>query len=435
MDENRMRFGVGVLVVSAIAVGALLTLMFGAAPRVLNDDYTLSVVFPSSEGVNPDSPVVRDGVKIGRVEDIRLLEEGGVLMTLALDRDQKLTHRYVPKIGAGNFVTGDAKLEFVRATPREIETFYVDSPDLLDQAYTDGEFFRHGDRVQSLFAIQDDVSQTLRTIAQAGESIAGAGDRVGELAVNANDVIGGTDAKIDRVADEAVKALEELQAAIRDVRRITGDDRLKQNLDRSVEQFPGLLEEVGRTLKTTQTTFQRFDDVGERFDRVGASAEAGIEELRVGLNEVVREANSAAVSFRKAGDQTEQTVVQAREVIDDAEQTFQNLSEITRPIAQRSDAIADSLVNNLQSLDRTLNQAESFITSLNRSEGTVGRLIKDPELYYRIRRAVENIELATARVRPILDDVRIFTDKVARDPRQLGVRGALTKRPTGTGRK
>ncbi|MBW8885216.1 MAG: hypothetical protein JF612_10690, partial [Planctomycetia bacterium] len=30
---------------------------------------------------------------------------------------------------------------------------------------------------------------------------------------------------------------------------------------------------------------------------------------------------------------------------------------------------------------------------------------------------------------------RIFSDKIARDPRLLGVKGALDRRPTGTGNK
>jgi phospholipid/cholesterol/gamma-HCH transport system substrate-binding protein len=45
--------------------------------------------------------------------------------------------------------------------------------------------------------------------------------------------------------------------------------------------------------------------------------------------------------------------------------------------------------------------------------------------------AVDNVQEVTERLRPIVNDVRVFTDKIARDPRQLGVRGALDRRPTG----
>jgi phospholipid/cholesterol/gamma-HCH transport system substrate-binding protein len=56
-------------------------------------------------------------------------------------------------------------------------------------------------------------------------------------------------------------------------------------------------------------------------------------------------------------------------------------------------------------------------------------------LYDRINRAAGNVEEATQRIRPILEDVRIITDKVSRDPRMLGVKGALDRKPPGAGLK
>ena len=40
-----------------------------------------------------------------------------------------------------------------------------------------------------------------------------------------------------------------------------------------------------------------------------------------------------------------------------------------------------------------------------------------------------NVRKLTQELRPIVDDVRVFTDKIARHPEQLGVRGALDRRP------
>jgi phospholipid/cholesterol/gamma-HCH transport system substrate-binding protein len=44
---------------------------------------------------------------------------------------------------------------------------------------------------------------------------------------------------------------------------------------------------------------------------------------------------------------------------------------------------------------------------------------------------VSNVNHLTLELRPIVDDVRVFTDKIARHPEQLGVRGALDRRPAG----
>ena len=52
-----------------------------------------------------------------------------------------------------------------------------------------------------------------------------------------------------------------------------------------------------------------------------------------------------------------------------------------------------------------------------------------------IKSALGNAEDITSRLKPIMDDIRIFSDKIARDPRQLGLKGALDRRPVGTGNK
>lgn len=192
MDENRLRFGVGVLVISAIGIGIILTFLFGAFPSVLNRDYTLSVVFPSSEGISVNSPVFRDGVRIGRVSDIKLRDEGGVLVMLAMDSAQPLTHNFIPRIGSGNFVTGDSKLEFVKASAAELNSIFPDDQQIISTPYSDEEFLDYGKKSPGLLDMQNDLQETFDAIRSAGESIAVAGESVNQLAIEVRDVVGGT---------------------------------------------------------------------------------------------------------------------------------------------------------------------------------------------------------------------------------------------------
>ena len=54
----------------------------------------------------------------------------------------------------------------------------------------------------------------------------------------------------------------------------------------------------------------------------------------------------------------------------------------------------------------------------------------DPALFEAaVAQAAANVNNLTRELRPIVDDVRVFTDKIARHPEQLGVRGALDRRP------
>ncbi len=66
----------------------------------------------SAAGVSENTPVLRDGVRIGRVTKIELKPEGGVRLSLAIDADRQLTRNYVPRTVSGSLITGDAKLEF-----------------------------------------------------------------------------------------------------------------------------------------------------------------------------------------------------------------------------------------------------------------------------------------------------------------------------------
>jgi phospholipid/cholesterol/gamma-HCH transport system substrate-binding protein len=402
MDENKLRFGVGVLVISAIGIGIILTFLFGAFPSVLKKNYTLIVHFASAEGIGVNTAVLRDGVRIGRVASIELDNaKGGVEVTLAMDASKTMTRRYIPRIGTGNLVTGDAQLEFVLAKPDQLKEIFPPKPDepkpdAANEPYLDGEYLDYGKNSESLFEMQVDLQQTFEAIRNAGESIAIAAESVNQLASSVNKVIGGTDSKIEQVADEAVKALKEFNGAMADVRAIVGNPILRESFEKSVIKLPDVLNEAQLTLDSTRRTFESFERVGEQFEKVG---------------------------------------VAAVETVNSAQQTVKNIEQFTEPLAQHSDELVNQVMGTMSRLESTLAEVDEFGKALNNKDGSVHLLLEDKEMYWKIRRTVENIESATARVRPILDDVRIFTDKVARDPRQLGVRGALSKRPSGMGLK
>ena len=414
MDENRLKFGVGVLVISAIGIGIILTFLFGAFPSIFNRDYNLSVVFPSAEGVGLNTKVVRDGVAIGRVSDIELRDEGGVLMTLTMDSDFPISHRYVPRIGSGNFVTGDAKIEFIPASQTQLARIYKDDQQRAAELYTPGEYFNDGTKSESLFEMQNELTDTFDAIREAGDSIAMAGQSVDQLAKEMREVVGGTDGKIDQVSDSAVIALEEFQAVMRGVREIVENPQIKNGLESTAEELPKLLANAQKALAQTEKTFDSINRVGRQFEKVGIAAEETV------------------LSAKSAVQRTEKSLTGT---VENAEKTFANLAQFTEPFAERGDQYAAQILQTLAGLDRTLAEVETFGRTLNNSDGTVKKLLEDDEVYYQVRRTVENIEAATARIRPILDDVRIFSDKIARDPRQLGVRGAISKRPGGAGMK
>ena len=396
MDENKLRFGVGVLVISAIGIGIILVFLFGAFPTVLTREYTLAAVFPSAEGIAANTPVVRDGVRVGRVSSIDLRDEGGVLVTLSMDTQYQLPHRYVPRISSGNFVTGDAQLEFVRAPEPTLLSIFGDDREIIDKPYTDGEFIDYGTKSESLLELQGGMEDTFSSIQTAGESIATAGDSVNQLAGEVRAIVDGADTRIDQVSAEVLQTLEDFQSVLADIKLLTGNEELRQDIETSISRLPDLIDGMEQTLSAADSVFDTLDSAGAQFEQVGIVAE-----------ETVRNANS----------------------------TIENLEQFTEPLAERGEELVGQAISSLASVEAGMNQLSQFGESLNNSDGTLKRLIEDDEIYWQVKRTIENVEMATARIQPILDDVRTFSDKIARDPRELGVRGAISRRPSGLGRK
>lgn len=407
-----MRFGVGVLVVASLGIAVILTFFFGAYPNLFAGRYTVTVRFDEAPGVSVDTPVLKNGMRIGRVVDTQLLlgdgpdEKEGVLLTLEIDDDYPLRLDQVPRVTSGSLITGDAQIEFVRANKPQLLSMFdgqagtppnnqlePEEQELAKQPMRAGIYLEWGevetDPLEMVVELEDEVRSTLETIQQAGESIESAGRSVNRVAVQVEDLLGGEEGEIRELARRARSAIENFDLALQDVRSVIGDPELQESLRASVAQFPVFLEEAQRTLQTTQRTL-------ESFERVGAAAE--------------------------------RTVLSA-------EKTAENIAQFTDPLAENGEELVATLMRSLGNFDRTLVQIGDFSEQLSRSDGSLRRLLEDDELYWQVKRVMDNIEGASVQIRPILNDVRVLSDKLARDPRQLGVKGALDPRPSGLGLK
>ncbi|MEM7313636.1 MAG: hypothetical protein AAF497_10845, partial [Planctomycetota bacterium] len=132
-------------------------------------------------------------------------------------------------------------------------------------------------------------------------------------------------------------------------------------------------------------------------------------------------------------------------VVDKANRNLENLEGLTGPLGERGESYAASLDASLEKIDVVLHNLVSFSDAINSREGTIGQLVYSTELYdrinegvARINRVVENTEDITQQVGPMIDgikpiiyDLRVFSDKVARDPGRIGLKGALDRRQSG----
>jgi phospholipid/cholesterol/gamma-HCH transport system substrate-binding protein len=98
------------------------------------------------------------------------------------------------------------------------------------------------------------------------------------------------------------------------------------------------------------------------------------------------------------------------------ESNLRNLEGLTEPLGQRGDAIVGNIDSGIARLNDILAQAEQFSRRLNSREGTLGQLLDNREIYDELNAAAANVNELTRQLKPIVQDARIFADKIARHP-------------------
>ncbi|MCA9132782.1 MAG: MCE family protein [Planctomycetales bacterium] len=393
MDEQGYRFGVGVLVVASLVIAVILILFFGAAPNFFSEKYNVTIRFDEAPGVATDTPVRKNGVQIGRVKSVQLLDEDGVDLTLELDAKVKIRAGEQPRISQGSLITGDAIVEFIQPTQESLLTRFDGtggSPRdlILDenevQMYSatleNGDFLTGGrvapDPFDALLNMQAGLGTTLSAIETAG-------NQVTALATDVRRLLGSGDGEMQRITQQAERTIENFNQTLDSIETLFNDPNLKATLDTVATRLPDLVNEAEAVMQQTNDTLAAFEGVGRA-----------------------------------------------------AEETVRSVTELTEPLGRQGEKLVSDAVRTLNNLDALLLELRQVAGRVNSSQGTVAKLLDDDQLYYTFINTLENVETLTRRLQPIVEDARIFTDKVARQPSSIiDIRGALTGRPTNAGVK
>jgi phospholipid/cholesterol/gamma-HCH transport system substrate-binding protein len=213
-------------------------------------------------------------------------------------------------------------------------------------------------------------------------SVRDAGNEVATTARNLNNTISNNQDQLPRIAQKTERALDQFTTAMTNINSLVDDEQTRQDMRQMMKDFPQLIRDAGVTLNKANSAFDSMQSASSR-----------------------------------------------------AERNLTNLENFTKPLGERGPQLVDNLDGSLANINELLEQLVTFTDNLNSREGSLGRLLNDPALYNRLERTLANAEELTAGMKPIIGDIRIFSDKIARDPRQLGLKGALDKRPIGTGTK
>jgi phospholipid/cholesterol/gamma-HCH transport system substrate-binding protein len=262
--------------------------------------------------------------------------------------------------------------------------------------------------------------------AEASRSLGNAGDEVAKLARRVNDAFGSETetGRVDRLLDTTEDAMAQFGQTMGAINEILGDEPI-------IAQSPVLGQPAGGQQILNRQPLPNdprpsFDQQPPTNGPPPANVQPPVDgremrqRIRQGLNELPEAIREMRI-----------TMEQFRVVLDSANKNFQNLEGFTEPLGRRGEEIATSVVDAVDGLDRLVEEFTVLSQALNSREGTLGQLIQNPQLYENLNRLVHNanqvvvqINDLTLKLRPVVDDARVFMDKVAREPGRV-VTGGL----------
>lgn len=349
MDDRRIQFRVGVLVLSAIISTAILVVLFNGPVTLGLGTYTIYMSFQDAPGITADTPVRKSGILIGRVTDVHFTDDGGVLVTAAIQEDIKLQTNERPRISNG--LLGDGVLEFYRGPePAQEGKFVAPGATLI------GDVVSYPLKI--LGNIEGDLSRTIVSVSQTS-------DDIGRLAREITGLLTNNEEQFARIIVKAETTLDTLQSAVSSADNFISDPVMRDNLSRSLNEFPVVIEK-----------FQT---------------------LMEGLDGTMQSAN----------------------------RNLNNLERFTQPLGDRGEHLVNSIDSTVANLDEMLSELGQFARALQNPDGSLGQFLNNPDLYQNLNQAAVDLDQVLRDARPVIYNTRVFTDTLARE----GLRGQLKRRP------
>ena len=203
------------------------------------------------------------------------------------------------------------------------------------------------------------------SLSTAITSVARTSEEIGSLSRRINDLLISNDEQLVRIVTKAEQSLDGIQQAVNSANGLLGDPKLQQDIKDVATRLPKVLKELDESIVSLKPAMQRADAI------------------------------------------------------------LADIQQVSKPLGERGPALIETIDHASQKLDQALGDLSNLTRSITSSEGTLGRLLKDPSLYDEVHGLAQNVTELTRELKPIVRDVRSFTDKVARHPETLGVRGAI----------
>ena len=466
MSERVLRRRLGVFVAATIAALTGLIVLFGGAPTVFNARTKYTLLYPEAPGVAAGTPVRKSGVRIGRVTAVDIDESSGeVRVNIEVENKYLPRQSEEPAISRG-LLSGDTAIDFIPKTDEKGQPMPradaippnadiagvrpLNTQRLLNQAQgaipnAQDALIKFSATMSRFDAVGPKAEKALDEIAAFARLARELVPELRETNKRVQDFIG-ADGPLDpknqdvalRKADDAEPAnlktlVREIQDFVKTYKPLGEDLRAllkvaEPELTAALKSLKMLTDRAGLFL--TDDNRKALTEILATFQK--ASADLLSEENKKNVNAILKNVNAGSEDLTKTIrlaaillDRAEGTLKELNGRLAEAKGFIANLDKASKPIAEGAEPIMKNIALAAENLSKTLIDARSALGAFNKADGTVGKILNDPQLYNQLVDAASNLNRTLIRAEKIAKDLEVFADKVARKPEVIGIGGAL----------
>lgn len=473
MNEQAMKFRLGIFVLGAGILLAVLIVLFGDMPDFLRGQLQYTIRFPQAPGLETGSPVRKSGIRIGEVSSFALdPENGSVKVTIIVDKKYQLRRGDAPTLGRG--LLGDSNINFVPIAEIKVPAdrepvpagfvFEGKTGDLLSRIGAAANDLVPASQaaVDELRELSKKINEMLPEVKRTMQEAQVALNKVGNAAESADNIIRGNQDRITKAIDNVSTVSERISNLFTPAmtRRV---DTILLNAETISAEMAALLNDENRrtateTLKSARTVMDRFalvmndenvkninatlkslQDVGsnvantlKNIDRSSAEAQKLVTNMNEGVTETRKLVNNVNNRVESLGPQLDTTLKDASSAMkrfntsaEKVDVVLTNLQSFTKELGERGPAMMKNLDDASLRVSQVVIDLGTFTRSLAQGDGTIRKLVMDPGLYNSLNEAAASASKGVVRLDRILYDFSILADKLARHPELLGVSGAV----------
>ncbi len=370
MNERTMQFRIGMFVIVAGLVLAMLIVWFGESPSLFRDHAFVRVRYTEAPGVAEGISVRKSGIRIGEVLSINFDETPnrpeGVIVVLSLERKYKLRKDSVAKISRS--LIGDVSIDMVLGSSPDFIT-YGDTPDKAPEI--------NGD-------VTPDPSKALAAATAAFERVGGTLIAI-ESAANGFSAVAKKAEHLDEFLTTIGETGRNISATAKGINRAIAEN--EADIRPAITNLRQVTDRLNAAI--TPQTAADIKSATEKFNVVAAKLDAGLNDVRPLLEDLGATAGKSkpTTNFGQA------------------------VSRISR-IAGDFSLLTGSLSDGKGQLN---------------TNGSLQRLVTNPDLFDNLSKMAFSANAVFELARPAVRALGVFADKIAKNPAEIS-RGVLQGR-------